>query len=1441
MKKKLLRLCSIVLVISMVLGNVVSLAADDTESVDTGSTGANQKLLLNEKLMETRITNSAGTLVRAFGSHAYNCAVDYKQIILSEGNTCVISYSAHSDGLLRITDMTVGFHNNASADREFEFAVTDNNGKVLSNNGSVLTLNESKASVSGLSIETRELKKGECIYFVFHSNLGYNTTVNTIDCKPTMEFSVDEGNTWTQVSTTDSGCYVPWPYDITAYPFEIGYPKVEQGMGGFYYYSSDTYMLTEHREESTSKLVINPWQMNGSTTNSNSGVTYITYDAYDCMTSTGEIIVSAGYTNVISYEAPSDGVIWIENMHTFIRTPKTATASYSVDFAVIDDEGNILINDGELYNMSATETWTDAQSVAKALTVSKREIKQGERIYFVFHGIEGTTTSVRCNAAIQFCKNGSTEAECVNAYNSSNTNVVALRSSTTDATLAQGTGNFYYEYSNVYELVEKSEPEYVYFNPNEMNAETTTNANFPFMRKNYDCMTNFGQIIVSAGYNNIIAYEAEKAGTLCIDEMKVWISGDVTTHQSEFAVVDENGKIISNHGKKYIVNGSTSATEASEAAKNIPVSKHKMNEGERIYFVFHGVNGSTQSLRCNAKILFCAEGENTWTHVNGSDVYSSAEMTLYSKNNTVTPTQGLAGFYYLYSKEDTTDVGKLGKEIGTETEGVVTVYETPAKDATYLDKYITEVASDGTVSYIDLDMLNIKKQSKLNEEDSSKIDIRYIASVDELSCYKSVGFVFSNKSDNQTPTIENVGKNAHKSFTTVYSRMLEGEGSRKTENIYAEDGCNSSHAFAFEIMKTPAQITVYARAYVELNNETIVYGEPLAVTATVMEDEKYYNKDFSSLVKDGELHIEDCGAVPNSAYDYGDLLRSAIHTCLETDATLVMQEGTYYCSPEENSEFLVDLSSETSQASGFTLVGNGAKIVNLDAFSGLFRFSESEDISISGLDYDYALLPWVQGEVTAFDSETNEITLKTDKSQTIFDDSRYSEQLTDVFGVIRGSDDVRKIAYNKVHYFPIASVRKVVDKCYVVKINNEMTLNVGDKVTINNRRNSKFSVFDIRTCGGVNLENINVYASAGCIVLGQYMTGDVVLNNVNVLFGNNTDRWTTSNADGVLIQASAGKLVMDNCTFEGLSDDCVNLYQRATVIPEKESNQVFVLDGTATGTRVVQNVGDTLIFYNPDAGETLGEATVTSIEEVEGKSSKYTAKVTIDQEIEGIITSSNLASGTHVYIKEQGHNNSTITNCTFRYARSGGVNIRANNVTVQGNTFEHIANRAVNVAIWSSEGSAVDGIQILNNIVTDCGYHNGVARYYNSGAIGVYMLNYARIAQVPNAIHKDVVVKGNTINGWYARAMWIANSKNVEIANNVFNGDDKVVVADNYECKETIYINECENVTVSGNEFHDNVSNYTGSIIYSEDTVNEIVILDNEFDIEEDRQIVIRE
>ena len=606
---------------------------------------ANQRLLLNEELMTVRpsyVSASTGeTVYRAFGQHVQNCTVNANQIILTKDNTCAISYTAPSNGMLKITDMTLAFHTRTDAyasGREYEFAVVDEEGKILSNRGNILTINADNKISSGLSIETQKLTKGESIYFVFHSNSGSS---NIIDCTSTMEFSVDGGSTWTQVNTTHSSYYVPWPNDITTYPLKAGYPEVEQGMGGFYYH-----------------------------------------------------------------------------------------------------------------------------------------------------------------------------------------------------------------YSDVYEVVSYQEPEYVYVEAKEMpdGREARSQKDFPFVSVNANgsfntnCMTSYNQIIASAGYTNIIAYEAPEKGKIRIDEMQVWIGNyapQTTDRGFAFAVIDSEGKILSNNGQVYMSNTIyTSESNATSTAENIKVPTQKVEAGDRIYFVFHGNAGGTTCIKCNAKILFCKDGESTWTQVNSGSKAQS--MTLYSAKNyidsssTVVPTQGEGNFYYMYSEPNTTD--KDGVAIGTETEGIVTIYEAPVKDATYYDKCITEVASDGTVEYVDIDMLNVKKQCKINSDNGTLTDVRFIASVDNLS-YQKAGFLFTKDetvaNDTESFVVGEIPDKANRHTTTVYTMLLANGLYREASDIYANDGCNTTYAYVFEMTGIPANDgTIYVRAYVLLEDGTYVYGEPSSIDVT---------------------------------------------------------------------------------------------------------------------------------------------------------------------------------------------------------------------------------------------------------------------------------------------------------------------------------------------------------------------------------------------------------------------------------------------------------------------------------------------------------------------------------------------------------------------------------------------------------------------------------
>ena len=841
MKKRLLRLCSIVLAIGMVWGNVVSVSAD-TES--TGTTGmiesgvrtledANQKLLFNTQQM-SRSTRWPF----AKEDCDFACATYASQVILTSGYTNIISYCAPSDGFIRITDMKVGFYGSSLTDmvdsgvtREFEFAVTNENGKILSNRGDILLFNSDRTVENDLSVEEYEIKKGENIYFVFHGNTG---STNIIQCTPNIEFRVDSSDEWEGVSSLRS--MVPWPKDNTTWNNDTAV----QGMDGFYYYYSESYEKAADTENSD-KLILNTKPM----TNSEKDWPFISPDSSKCKTNIPQIIVDAGTTNVISYQAEADGYIWIDEMQVW---QVNAATGYQVDFAVVDETGKVLTNNGKVYDVSYSPN-SDAKANVENLVMTKQEIKKGERIYFVFRGIEGVT-SVRCSADIQFCKVGDVVGSQVNMGLDYNEGMTLRKSGVNNTNIAQGTGDgdFFYEYSSVYEEVENKKPEFLHITPADM-GEYSAHASFPFEQPDCGirCMTRSGEIITSAGYTNVISYQVPEDGELYIETMKVWIANHAEGLKSEFAVIDEDGKILTNNGKLYsmesvYIDGDQprAYAKAISDAKNLVVTKRNVKAGERIYFVFHGIVGNTQSLRCNAQIMFRAADEDTWKKVN--DQYNNAEMTLYSKNNwvdsnsTVEPTQGIDNFYYQYSTQNTTDVD--GVKIGSDTEGWLTIYEKAESGKYYSDKYVVEADSVGNVtSYIDLDMLNIKKQSKVNADNADKTDVRFIAAVDNLS-YQKVGFLFTKDEaiaqDAEQFTVETIPEKANRSTTKVYTKMLEYGTYRKASNIYADDGCNTAYGFAFEMKKIPANDgTIYVRAYVLLEDgETYVYGEPRAINVT---------------------------------------------------------------------------------------------------------------------------------------------------------------------------------------------------------------------------------------------------------------------------------------------------------------------------------------------------------------------------------------------------------------------------------------------------------------------------------------------------------------------------------------------------------------------------------------------------------------------------------
>ena len=175
------------------------------------------------------------------------------------------------------------------------------------------------------------------------------------------------------------------------------------------------------------------------------------------------------------------------------------------------------------------------------------------------------------------------------------------------------------------------------------------------------------------------------------------------------------------------------------------------------------------------------------------------------------------------------------------------------------DKYIISWSKDGeTVTtyttgdvcipeYFDVDMLEVKQQEKYVEE-GVKHSVRFISSVDEqVSKYNQVGFVVSKS--NETPIIG--GTNCvYQSTTTVYHSLCETIGEKNTmstaPDIYGND--YSKYLYTLEVTNIPIQSELHVRAYVVLNDWTVVYGSAKSICVkdmkVPMETESVYTYSF---------------------------------------------------------------------------------------------------------------------------------------------------------------------------------------------------------------------------------------------------------------------------------------------------------------------------------------------------------------------------------------------------------------------------------------------------------------------------------------------------------------------------------------------------------------------------------------------------------------------
>jgi hypothetical protein len=314
-------------------------------------------------------------------------------------------------------------------------------------------------------------------------------------------------------------------------------------------------------------------------------------------------------------------------------------------------------------------------------------------------------------------------------------------------------------------------------------------------------------------------------------------------------------------------------------------------------------------------------------------------------------------------------------------------------------------------------------------------------------------------------------------------------------------------------------------------------------------------------------------------------------------------------------------------------------------------------------------------------------------------------------------------------------------------------------VVLNNRGGDKSAIAVYET-DNVYIRDVTVYASPSAGIIGGYGKGELVVDHFRLMRLPDSGRWISSNSDGIHYQGFEGKATVENCVFEGMSDDGINFYQIPVTVDEVVSKSELKI----THASRLPKAGETITLFNPAQGLALGRAQVVSSSAATAGGRGVT--ITLDREIQGV-AAGEPSESTIIYIDAMAFNGSVIRNNIFREYRGKGIIPRTGGTTIEGNQFIRISSYPLDIQNYGyQEGLFASDMTIRNNSVDGCAYMEKF-RFETNGAQFMIRVTTSDNSQSKTTGHTNILIEGNTIvNSTSRYAIYAANTDGLTIRGN---------------------------------------------------------------------------
>ena len=505
------------------------------------------------------------------------------------------------------------------------------------------------------------------------------------------------------------------------------------------------------------------------------------------------------------------------------------------------------------------------------------------------------------------------------------------------------------------------------------------------------------------------------------------------------------------------------------------------------------------------------------------------------------------------------------------------------------------------------------------------------------------------------------------------------------------------------------------------------------------------------------LNVKDFGAVPNDGKDDRSAVAAVIEKAksLEGPVQINFDPGIYDFMPAapEFASAKENAAVPLQGCKNLIVDGHGAEILIHRQDISFARVVASTNLVIRNFSIDYDPLPFSQGSVQSVNVSDGSFVFKLQPGFPSPDDPFFKS--CDSWGMLKDIKHPGRLKANCPSFFAYKDILPLGNNLFRIVLANKQQLSNfdnGDVFVINGR---SACIGRYSNSENITFDHLTAYACPGSLFAGSQTSQLNVLNCKGLLKGN---RLITSGADGIHCQSAQIGPWIENCEFQGLSDDCLNIYGLPIFILSQSSPVEMKVYA-----RAPIKPGDELVFFNPSEGRIIQETTVVS----------FSGNILV---LKNPVENLHIApAGTPLKGKERdwkiydhAYNLNSIGNGFIyrnNYMHDGrryGIFIKASYGLIENNRFEGLSCNGMQIANepnWP-EGFWARNLIIRNNRISECGYGQGDAP--------------ARIAGeklkgfIETPVQKNIFLSDNSFSAVSGPALRLSGVSGLVLDGNVF-------------------------------------------------------------------------